>query len=381
MENVAKEVNSFSRNLYNLSKKGAYYTPTEIVKRISYLFAFPKGEFNALDPTCGDGEALLAAVEGTKARTYGCEVDSEVAKATDEKFRSRGTGLVVEADFYRGLKSTYNVFDFIFTNPPYIKDEDGERLESKTIKKLYGLTKKGAYVAAVVPFGIVSDENRKIFLTPWVERWETVGFYRFDDKDYEAFKQVVLIGKKRQQLLSTPLMILPEDTTLEGEVERLYGLLKEIEKWPYLPKSREEIPEEQRFVIKESKSSGIKYFTTTEFDVRNARQTLRSGSPLYAKLGEKLENEEYAPLAVGQPPIPLKKDHMYLCAVSGAGTGLCGSAEEGTLHLQRGFTKRAESEEMQKGEESGSKGHIVVTSYIKTGLNIVQADGTITELA
>ena len=376
MEQI-KEVSSFSRNLYNLEKMGAYYTPVEVCKRISYLFAFPEGEFNAYDPTCGDGEALLAVVGHTKANTLGCELNEKVAKETDEKFRSRGSGFVVNCDFFAELKSTYNVFDFCFANPPYMADHEGKRLETKCIEKMYGLQRKGSYVAVVVPFGIVSNANTKVFLKSWVERYVTEAVYRFDDKDYEQFHQVVFIGQKRNMLLSNPLY--DAAVTLDGETERIYSEVKELEKLPYLPKNAEDVPPEDRLPIKESKLSDIKFFTTQTFDVEKARTELWR-SPLTAKFGELATTEEFGVVRVGNPPIPLGKDHMYLSAVAGAGMGFCGNAEEGTLHLQRGITKKAEQEEVAPSEGGGSKVKITVTSYIKTGINVIQADGTISQL-
>ncbi len=378
MENFGYEqVNSFSRNLYNLEKMGAYYTPVDVCKRIKYLFAFPQGEFNTYDPTCGDGEALLAIVGDTKANTLGCELNEVVAKDTDKKFRDRGSGFVVNADFFCDLKSTYNVFDFAFANPPYMTDREGKRLETKCIEKMYGLQRKASYIAVVVPFYIVNDANTKVFLRSWVERYETAAVYRFDDEDYEKFKQIVLIGKKRDMLLSNPLNC-SEGITLDSETERVYGELKELEKLPYLPKSEQDVPEEKRFVIRSSKLTDIKFFTTFVFDVEKAREELKK-SPLIQKIGDIASTEKFGVVRVGNPPIPLGKDHMYLSAVAGAGMGFCGDEDEGTLHLQRGITKKAEQEDVTS-ETGGNRVKITVTSYIKTGINVIQQDGTISQL-
>ena len=81
---------------------------------------------------------------------------------------------------------------------------------------------------------------------------------------------------------------------------------------------------------------------------------------------------------LGKPPIPLKKDSLYLLATSGSGQGLTGSEENSDLHLQRGVAEVIEESEYST-DEKGKEIEKVI-SRTKVSMTVVENDGKITVL-
>ena len=93
---------------------------------------------------------------------------------------------------------------------------------------------------------------------------------------------------------------------------------------------------------------------------------------------DKLTTPRFVINNLGKPPIPLKKDSLYLLATSGSGQGLTGSEATNDLHLQRGVAEViAESEYHQ--EEDGKVREKVVTRT-KVTMTVIENDGKITVL-
>ena len=109
--------------------------------------------------------------------------------------------------------------------------------------------------------------------------------------------------------------------------------------------------------------------------MEHGRSLLKSG--LHAEIASAFP-KPYSAAELGRPPMPLKKDLLYVCAVSGGGQGLVGSEEVGDLHLQRGVVRRKCRQEVDMAE--GSEGVVRETDFSSVALNIIENDGTITIL-
>lgn len=83
-----------------------------------------------------------------------------------------------------------------------------------------------------------------------------------------------------------------------------------------------------------------------------------------------------------RPPIPLKKDSLYLLATSGYGQGLAGSEENKDLHLQRGIseiieTERLTGEDIECEDEDNIKpGVLVVQTKTSISMSVIENDGS-----
>lgn len=352
--------NNFSRSLANDKKMGAYYTDTAMCRRIGKLLRFPEEEVSVLEPSCGDLTALEAVLGSRRnfCKVFGIELNTR----TYQEVRERADYILNE-DFLTGIKISHNSFGFCFANPPYGEDEKHERLEHRFLEKLYPYMKSGAPIVYVVPYYVAINEKfSKAFMT----RFKIHKFYRFDDDIYKQFQQVVLLGTKKSAI-----------GVLRPEWEAFLAAYDEVEKVPYLPMEDEEVEEKDMLYAVPSAAETIQYFTTLSFDREEAGRHLENSS--VTKMAERFMVKPYSSGAVGQPPVPLKKDLLYLLAVSGSGQGMVGSPENKDVHLQRGCAKVVTRSEDRESENSDSmvEARISSTQII---LNIIQNDGTITEL-
>ena len=196
MEQIIKQ-NMFSRTLFNESKLGAYYTDPVHAAKIGRLFRL-QGECCVLEPSFGNAEALKVflsqcerADEAGSVHTFGVELNRE----TFEQYKQE-IEFPVCADFIGGIRASNRAFTLCFANPPYgVGGDDGStRLEKLFVERIYQLMKTKGYLVLVVSLTTMNlDEFAKCLLA----RFKPVAFYRFDDKEFEKYKQVVFIGQKR----------------------------------------------------------------------------------------------------------------------------------------------------------------------------------------
>lgn len=355
---VKKQCN-FSRQMGNSLRMGAYYTDLEMSRRIGYLFQFPEEkEVCVLEPSAGDGRALeQVLLEKGKSKVFAVELNSDTCKEQLED--NAFIDYYLNADFLNGVKISHNVFGFCFANPPYGQDEEGVRLEQRFMEKIHPYLKADAPFALVIPYYTATNEK---FLKSYMARFQPVAFFKFDDAVYESFKQTVLVGLRRKSV-----------GYLKASLEEFYGKIQNLEDVPYLPTDRKEVKAPLKAL--ESKENAIEYFTTLEFDRKKAGKHLAC-SALNGKLTEFMV-EKYTAGMIGQPPVPLKKDLLYLLAIAGGGQGIVGTEENQDMHLQRGTARVVKA---SKVVENGQKFEEVEKSYTQIALNIIENDGRITVL-
>lgn len=363
MESSFKQ-NSFSRSMANDLKMGAYYTNLDHCRRIGNILEFPDGdEVCVIEPSIGDGTAVLA-VTGKKEKEsnfkiFGVELNSN----TYEEIKNNELlDFIRNADFLNGVKISHNVFSFCFANPPYgeLQDEK-ERLETKFVEKLHHYMMPGGILALVIPYYVLKDDS---FLKVYFARFNPLATFRFDDDIYSQFQQIVVIGAKRNSI-----------GYMRNWYDLYYEQISEKEKLAYLPAVDEEI--KTRIKVMPSYEKDIEYFTTLAFDSKAAGEELIN-STLYSIVIGKAFVPPFNATKLGRPPVPLKKDLLYLCAISGGGQGLVGSEESTDLHLQRGSVKTVVDREVVTNGDGSSE--LIETTRARVCLNVIQNDGTITVL-
>lgn len=353
----------FSRTRYNEGKAGAYYTDLAHCKDIAKAFAWPDGEVSVLEPSIGDASAVKAvtkAEENSKVRIFGVELMEKPAKAVKDD-------PIIEdclcADFTDGVTISHNAFGFIFQNPPYLEDtldEDKERLELQFLKKTGDyLIREGIQVCVISHRQLIDLKYLRYFLS----RYEVLFLYRFRPEEYSKFHQVVICGRKK------PLQMV--------QSEELNKFLLTVQ----LPEMIPELPDyfEEKIAVPEAPADAVKIFAKKVFSPEDAMEELNNAYPeeILKVFDENVSMKQYAAVDIGKPPIPLKKDSLYLMAVAGAGQGLAGDEKNGDLHLQRGVAEVSEDTEVI---EKNGKNVLKSTSSTKISLTIVENDGKIKEL-
>lgn len=365
----------FSRTRYNEEKMGAYYTDLSHCRSISGLFKFPismEHEVSVLEPSIGDGRAVAAvcglseANRGSNIKIFGVELDKQVAKETATKGYMEEC---IAADFTDGVKISNNAFSFVFSNPPYIQSETegGERLEMRFLKLITDrYIKKGGILVWVVPYRVISDPRHFKYL---FDRYERLALYRFRDEEYAKFGQVVYVGRR----ISNTIHLLPE---LQEE-SKIYAYKEEI---PVLPDTFEGTDLYESIEVNESPSDAVKLFAAKEFDKEGTIRFLTGfteGEDYRKIMSDFITVKPFAVNDLGKPPIPLKKDSMYLLATSGAGQGIAGKLGE-DMHLQRGVAEVVEDKEYKPDPNDEKKEICVVTSHTRVTMTLIETNGTIT---
>lgn len=361
MDRIKKQ-SDFSRTKANDAKMGAYYTDVGHCASIGRFLQFPEdGEVCCLEPSIGDGKAVLAVTgkdreERPNIKIFGVELNEDTHRDVS---RNKDIHICLKADFTTDVTISQSSFSFLFMNPPYGTQENGERYELVFLRKAMTYLSKGA-VAVVVVARYMAEQRE--FLKEWCGCFSTEHLYRFREKEYERFQQVVLIGRKKERSEKT-----------QEEEDHLYEMVSDKEKIPVLPEDYSG----KRLMVPKSHEMNIGEFMTRVFHVEEAAQFL-TGSPLQELAKERIRVSPYIINNLGRPPIIPSEGQMYLLAVSGAGQGLVGSEENGDLHLQRGVSKIATRSEYVEDEDGAMKE--VVTSFPKISFNLIESDGTIQTL-
>lgn len=371
MEKSFSMETGFSRTLSNQAKMGAYYTDVSHCEAISRFLKFPDQQDTLiLEPAIGDGIAVKTAVNkeaGDGKHIFGVDINR---KTVEEVSMDKMIEKVLCADFTNGVNISKNCFSLIFSNPPYMV-QNGIRMEDMFLQKFTPCLKNNGILIYVIPYYVFMEKSfyRKLY-----NRYDIRHVYRFSRNEYKKWHQVVIIAVKRKNKLNI-------SKAEQDEVMKAYLIEEDV---PELILDYAGVAIEVPAVDPVS----LKTFTTVEFPVEDCIHSMRSGLAkenmqiFHKAVGPRMEIPEYEGYEIGRPPIHPNKDSMYLLGVCGAGSGLCGNEEDGNLHLQRGVVKVVETMEhqMQEGADEESNGIIVATSRAQISYNIIQSDGTITNL-
>lgn len=369
---MLREQNSFSRTMSNDMKMGYYPTDDAHCKSLGEALVFSdKEETACLEPCCGLGNAAMALTRpdiNTNIRWFMAELNQERAGIAKQE---KAFEEVVCDDFIEGMRMKRNAFSFCFCNPPYQTDDmvDGEkeRVEKQFLMKLTDYLSKGALLVWVVPHSSFTEISQFRFMA---QRYEILKVWKFRSGEYEKFHQVAVIARKKE-----PRII------LKDELEALRSVYTDVNSIEVLPENPTE-----RFEVYPSAADKVLPFCSRKFDEVGALNKIQElqGSVEFDDLnkyvGKRITTKKFSFGKAGRPPIPPKKDTLYLMATSGYGAGLTGSAENGDLHLQRGVAEVVEDTVYETNPSDPEKDIARVTSRTQVTMTVVQTDGTITVL-
>lgn len=172
--------------------KGEYYpTPPSVVERVAALVrpATPSHRrvTRLLDPCCGSGDALQQFAEAIGGgETYGIEIEQNRAAEAREVLDH----LIVGSAF--AVRLGHEAFSCLWLNPPYDEGEDGKRLEHNFLTTLSRTLAPGGLLIYIVPQGRLAQSARYL-----ASRYEGLRCYRFQAPEYDAFRQCVVLGRRR----------------------------------------------------------------------------------------------------------------------------------------------------------------------------------------
>ena len=179
--------------LASQEKLGYYKTPLSIIKRIKQSFIIEPGS-RFFDPCCGDGEALSVLAENANVETLAVELEKGRYLSAKEKLdRVHWADAIVE------VKMSPGSVDFLFLNPPYDYDDGEEyhkreRLELFFLKKYLSTIAQKGWLIFIIPVQTLRLYDIRVMLS----RLTDLSVFRFPDGEFEKFKQIIIIGRKKR---------------------------------------------------------------------------------------------------------------------------------------------------------------------------------------
>ena len=192
--------------LESQAKAGYYPTPEIVVQQINSVLEIEfhrepsKLAVRLLDPCCGTGEALmlvgekLAASHRPQVHTYGIELSADRVVEARQVLDN-----VLASDLF-STSVANGVFNLLYLNPPYddeAQSEDGsKRTEMAFLQRCTPyLARKDGVLVYIIPKRILRS-NLARFLS---RHYYNLQCWDFPEGEREAFGQVVIIGKRREQ--------------------------------------------------------------------------------------------------------------------------------------------------------------------------------------
>jgi adenine-specific DNA-methyltransferase len=208
-------------------QNGIYYTPNKLALRLVEPLANENFPANILDPACGSGSLLSAAIEVFERvkdnhvlELYGCDI----APQTDKLSQLNPTA-IWKHDF---LELTLNLkFDLILTNPPYVRHHELQQrmknLYNSRIKNICPLPKvtdlwayfivksvelvnEGGTLAAILPWSFLQAEYARNLREWLASQFAYIEVTSISSQQFEdAEERIVLIwlrtkGKSAQSI-------------------------------------------------------------------------------------------------------------------------------------------------------------------------------------
>jgi tRNA1(Val) A37 N6-methylase TrmN6 len=303
-------------------KMGYYPTPGRVVDYIRSFLSFSPAPFTALDPCCGEGLALEQLITGTRAVTYGVELDQHRAGEAESRIQN-----VLKC----GIEETriaHQSCSLLFLNPPYdeatLEEEAGtktERREKAFLRMTAPYLVPGGVLIYIVPQRRVTRDVARLLAS----RFEQIKVFRFPDPEYADFKQVVVMGVRKTGNSLDEALALNLQNVLSQVLEPLSETV--AGQYPVPP------------------SGPLNLFRSTLIDPEELEKQMAQ-SPLWRRFYAMTTKNE---LQVPRPPLPLHSGHLGLLLAAGKLDGVIGEGDD--RHVVKGKVSKVVSKvEEYKGD-------------------------------
>ena len=331
--------------LHAQARMGFYPTPNLVTPIIArYINRKQEGLIRVFDPCAGEGTAISLISGHLEGYSYGIEIDLE----RGEKAKNILTKCLVTD--YQNSRISRHSFSLLWLNPPYdwaARDDEiekSERYERTFLRDCVPyLCKKGILVYLIPQKRLDGHIARMLSY-----RFENIKIFRFPEKEYQSFKQVVIFGVLKKK---------PEKDDITADYLKKCGKLEtDVIYLPSQPSFIYEVP-----VI----ASNIKFI----FRSKDINQEELSEEIQEHGLFEQFKGIT-TPLIMGEkirPVMPLRHGHLAQILACGLMNGVVWDKNKCNPLLVKGITKK-EVKHTVESHGDGKEKHIE-TDQIKIVIN------------
>ncbi len=181
--------------LESKAKAGFYPTPDTVVEHIAHSLTFEE-KARALDPCCGEGEALNQIVKDN-AETFGIELDIERYRMALKRLQH-----VLLGDALNEVRVSRHCMGLLFLNPPYDFEatdmEKAKRLEERFLRRFMGTLQENGVLVFIIPYTVL-----KYTAKPLSRNFSGLKVYAFPEKKFAVFRQCVVMARRSRLVRKT----------------------------------------------------------------------------------------------------------------------------------------------------------------------------------
>ena len=330
-------------------KMGYYPTPLSVVDRIKSFIAVTENQpVNALDPCCGEGLALKHLADGWTCRTYGIELDEHRAEGAKQNLNH-----VLKCS-YTQTRITNGCFSVLFLNPPYDEETfsngtvtSSERKEKIFLKDTIKYLRPKGLLVYIIPQPRLDKAIAKILSY----RFKDIRFYKFQDEEYDTFRQIVVFGVKKKNP--------------ELDIDS-YSVLANVSKTELSELSLADTP-----VYSLPNAGKVILFRSTVIDLQELAMEAQN-SPLWRSFREMTRIDE---ANNERPPLPLHQGHIALMLANGCLDGVVGEGSD--RHVVKGKVQKIV---VRHQEQSQGKIEEREIDQYQVSIKVLTTDGEIRSL-
>ena len=294
---------------------GFYPTPPTVTDLLATLLVAPRGG-RLLDPCAGLGVFAATLARDLGLESYGVEINDtragEAAMPLDHLLHTDALKLMM----------THESVGLLALNPPYDYDDEVRRLEHAFLLKTTPYVQPGGVLAFLVP-----QQRLSVSASYLTAHYTDIRLWRFPDEEYQAYRQVVLLARKKAG---------PERdaSAARALIELAKGALEPLTAGACPPYA---IP----------RAGAAPLFAASEFDPLAAAR--EAGAEAWPTLAGRLWPRE-APRI--RPLMPMKKGHVAQFAVAGLLSNVVLHDEAGDPFVVKGQAEKSTVVKVAEGEDS-----------------------------
>lgn len=327
------------------AKAGYYPTPEYEMKYIlKRLKVERETEITLLDPCCGEGLALKQwqddmTNKGAVPTSYGIEIEKTRASKAKDIIDH------VERCSYDEMRMSHDSISSMYLNPPFMK-MNGERMELTFLRDLTtNYLQAGGIFIFNIPQHVLKDVARLI-----ASRFINIKVYRFSDKNFDMYKQVIVYGVRRKK-------------GLRSEEERAYKRYIEKKLLDYAFAEKDQLPtldmkdwNENYYVVPKNEKE-VALFESMRVEREDIIKSLHSNTnDFYEKINKEIKDYSHHVSEGMKVAMPLKITHIATAIASGK------LPEDMGDHLLVGVSKTVTEQKEQLNTKSGKMEEVTTIS-------------------